>query len=365
MEIRTRNGLSRELIWEYALLILIFLLGIILFRQLQPFLSGVLGAMTLYILLRKPCFRLTERTGRPTLSATIILICVILFIMIPLSLLAWFIIAKLQQVNWNTEDMIAPARQVIDIVKERFGIDLISEKSISFAAGKITALGQSLINGIGDFFINIAAALILLFFLFTGGRKMEEYVSSLIPMKNINKKETIDRINVMVKSNAIGIPMLALIQGLIAWVGYMFFGVPNAFLAAFMTGLCSIVPIVGTTVVWIPMAVYFAVLGLWGKAIGLLVFGTICISQSDNLFRFILQKKLADTHPLITIAGVVVGLQLFGFIGIIFGPLLVSLFLLFLDMFRKEYLSDGSQDGTSDTSGITESDKEAETGRRE
>lgn len=365
MEIRNRSGLSRELIWEYALLILIFLLGIILFRQLQPFLSGVLGAMTLYILLRKPCFRLTEKTGRPTLSATIILICVILFIMIPLSLLAWFIIAKLQQVNWNTEDMIAPARQVIDIVKERFGIDLISEKSISFAAGKITALGQSLINGIGDFFINIAAALILLFFLFTGGRKMEQYVSSLIPMKNINKKETIDRINVMVKSNAIGIPMLALIQGLIAWVGYMFFGVPNAFLAAFMTGLCSIVPIVGTTVVWIPMAVYFAVLGLWGKAIGLLVFGTICISQSDNLFRFILQKKLADTHPLITIAGVVVGLQLFGFIGIIFGPLLVSLFLLFLDMFRKEYLSDGSQDGTSDTSGITESDKEAETGRRE
>ena len=158
------KGLSRELIWEYALLLLIFLLGIILFRQLQPFLSGVLGALTLYILLRKPCFRLAEKTGRPTLSASIILICVILFIMIPLSLLVWFIIAKLQQVNWNTEDMLAPARQVIDIVKDRFGIDLISEKSITFAAGKITSLGQSLINGIGDFFINIAAALIVLFF---------------------------------------------------------------------------------------------------------------------------------------------------------------------------------------------------------
>lgn len=336
------KGLSRELIWEYALLLLIFLLGIILFRQLQPFLSGVLGALTLYILLRKPCFRLTEKTGRPTLSASIILICVILFIMIPLSLLVWFIIAKLQQVNWNTEDMLAPARQVIDIVKDRFGIDLISEKSITFVAGKITSLGQSLINGIGDFFINIAAALIVLFFLLTGGRKMEAYLSSLIPMKNINKKETIEKINVMVKSNAIGIPMIALLQGLISWVGYMFFGVPNAFLAAFLTGLCSIVPIVGTTVVWVPMAIYFAVLGLWGKAIGLLVFGIICISQSDNLFRFILQKKLADTHPLITIAGVLVGLQLFGFIGIIFGPLLVSLFLLFLDMFRKEYLEDGN-----------------------
>ena len=191
---------------------------------------------------------------------------------------------------------------------------------------------------------------------------MEDYLSSLIPMKNINKRETIDKINVMVKSNAIGIPMLALIQGLIAWVGYVFFGVPNAFLAAFLTGLCSIVPIVGTTVVWVPMAVYFAVMGLWGKAIGLLLFGTICISQSDNLFRFILQKKLADTHPLITISGVVIGLPLFGFIGIIFGPLLVSLFLLFIDMFRKEYLADPVPDREGGVAGSVSGEEEGKKG---
>ena len=82
------------------------------------------------------------------------------------------------------------------------------------------------------------------------------------------------------------------------------------------------------------------VLGQWGQAIGLLAFSAIFISQSDNLLRFVLQKKMANTHPLITIFGVIVGLSLFGFIGIIFGPLLVSLFLLFVDMFRKEYLSD-------------------------
>ena len=335
-----KRHISRELIWEYALLILIFVLGIVLFRQIQSFISGILGAMTLYILLRKPAFRLTEKTGRSTLSASIILVCVILFIVIPLSLLVWFIISKLQQVNWNTNDILAPIMQTIDAVKEKFGINLVSEKSITFMAGKVTALGQSVINGIGDFFINVAAALVVLFFLLTGGKKMEDYLSSLIPMKKVNKIETIDRINVMVKSNAIGIPLLALIQGLIAWVGYVSFGVPNAFLSAFMTGLCSMVPIVGTMVIWIPIGIYFAVIGLWGKAIGIILFGAIFISQSDNLIRFILQKKLANTHPLITISGVVIGLPLFGFMGIIFGPLLVSLFLLFLDMFRKEYLSE-------------------------
>ena len=344
-----KRHISRELIWEYALLILIFVLGIVLFRQIQSFISGILGAMTLYILLRKPAFRLTEKTGRSTLSASIILVCVILFIVIPLSLLVWFIISKLQQVNWNTNDILAPIMQTIDAVKEKFGINLVSEKSITFMAGKVTALGQSVINGIGDFFINVAAALVILFFLLTGGKKMEDYLSSLIPMKKVNKMETIDRINVMVKSNAIGIPLLALIQGLIAWVGYVSFGVPNAFLSAFMTGLCSMVPIVGTMVIWIPIGIYFAVIGLWGKAIGIILFGAIFISQSDNLIRFILQKKLANTHPLITISGVVIGLPLFGFMGIIFGPLLVSLFLLFLDMFRKEYLSEDEDKNENET----------------
>lgn len=341
--------ISRELIWEYALLILIFVLGIVLFRQIQSFISGILGAMTLYILLRKPAFRLTEKTGRSTLSASIILVCVILFIIIPLSLFVWFLISKLQQVNWNANDILAPVMQTIEAVKEKFGINLVSEKSITFMAGKVTALGQSVINGIGDFFINVAAALVVLFFLLTGGKKMENYLSSLIPMKKVNKMETIDKINVMVKSNAIGIPLLALIQGLIAWIGYVSFGVPNAFLSAFMTGLCSMVPIVGTMVIWIPIGIYFAVIGLWGKAIGIILFGAIFISQSDNLIRFILQKKLANTHPLITISGVVIGLPLFGFMGIIFGPLLVSLFLLFLDMFRKEYLSEDEDKNENET----------------
>ena len=142
------------------------------------------------------------------------------------------------------------------------------------------------------------------------------------------------------KSSAIGIPLVAILQGVIARSGCLVFSVPNAGLAAIATGFCSIVPIVGTMVVWVPMGIYFMVLGQWGQALGLLAFSAIFISQSDNLLRFMLQKKMADTHPLITIFGVIVGLSLFGFIGIIFGPLLVSLFLLFLDMFRKEYLAD-------------------------
>ena len=311
-----------------------------LFRQAQPYISGVLCALTLYILLRRPTFRLARKLGKPTLASVITVIAVILFIAVPLTLIVWFVVDKIQQAEWNVNDIIAPATQMFDIIEKKFGIDIVSQESVSFVAGKLTALGQSVLGGIGSFFINLLVALLLLFFLLNGGRKWEQYLASVIPMKNINKKETMDRINLMVKSNAIGIPLVAILQGIIALIGYLIFNVPNAGLAAIATGFCSIVPIVGTMVVWVPLGIYFMVLGQWGQAIGLLAFSAIFISQSDNLLRFVLQKKMANTHPLITIFGVIVGLSLFGFIGIIFGPLLVSLFLLFVDMFRKEYLSD-------------------------
>ena len=336
---------SRERIWKITLIALIIGLGLILFRQAQPYMSGVLCALTLYILLRRPTFRLAKKLRRPTLATVIVVLAVVLFIVIPLTLIVWFVVDKIQQAEWNVNEIIAPAKQMFDIIEQRFGVDLLTQDTISFVGSKLTALGQSIIGGIGSFFVNLLVALLLLFFLLNGGRKWEQYLASVIPMKNINKKETMERINTMVKSNAIGIPLVAILQGVIALIGYLIFNVPNAGLAAIATGFCSIVPIVGTMVVWVPLGIYFMVLGQWGQALGLLAFSAIFISQSDNLLRFMLQKKMANTHPLITIFGVIVGLSLFGFIGIIFGPLLVSLFLLFVDMFRKEYLSDDEADG--------------------
>ncbi|HIR83567.1 MAG TPA: AI-2E family transporter [Candidatus Cryptobacteroides pullicola] len=351
---------SRERIFKITLVALIVGLGIILFRQARPFFGGILSALTLYILLRRPTFRLAERLRRPTLATVIMVLAVIVFIAVPLTLIIWFIVSQIQQAEWNVGEIIAPAQQMFDIIEKRFGIDIVSQQTISFVAGKLTALGQSVLGGIGNFFVNLLVAVLLLFFLLNGGRKMEQYLASIIPMKNINKRETMEKVNKMVKSNAIGIPMVATLQGIIAFIGYMIFDVPNAGLAAIATGFCSIVPIVGTMVVWVPLGIYFMVLGQWGQAIGLLVFSAIFISQSDNLLRFILQKKMADTHPLITIFGVFLGLSLFGFIGIIFGPLLVSLFLLFVDMFRKEYLSDDEADGEGGSQSAADSPASAE-----
>ena len=168
--------------------------------------------------------------------------------------------------------------------------------------------------------------------------KMEAYVNAILPFNESNTQEVIHEINMIVRSNAIGIPLLAIIQGCVAMIGYLIFGAPNILLLGFLTCFATIIPMVGTALVWFPVAAYLAISGDWFNAIGLTAYGAIVVSQSDNLIRFILQKKMADTHPLITIFGVVIGLPIFGFMGVIFGPLLLSLFFLFVDMFKKEYL---------------------------
>lgn len=228
---------------------------------------------------------------------------------------------------------------MISIIEEKTGFDVLSEKNLSFIISQVSSIGHSIMTGVSDLIVNLAVAIMLLFFMLWEGDKMEQFISELLPFEENNKREVLQKIQLIVRSNAIGIPLLAIIQGFISLFGYLLCHAPNPVLTAMLTGFASIVPLVGTALVWVPVTAYFFIIGDWVHGLILLAYGGIIISQCDNLIRFILQKKMANIHPLITIFGVVAGLPIFGFMGIIFGPLLVSLFLLFLDMFRKEYLT--------------------------
>ena len=333
----------KEQYWKYSLIIFIIGLGILLFRQAQPFMNGILGGFTLYILLRNFSNWLQTKI-KPLLAVWMITLGVTLFILIPVSLFSWAIVSQISGMHFDTQAIIQPAHQVIDIIEERTGFDLLSEKSLSFMVVQASSIGQKIMTGVSDLIVNLAVAIMLMFFMLWEGRKMEHYLSTIMPFEESNKREVLNKIRLMVRSNAIGIPLLAVIQGIISLGGYLLCDAPNPYLTALLTAFASIIPLVGTALIWIPVSIYFLIMGEWINALILLGYGGIIISQCDNLIRFLLQKKMANIHPLITIFGVVAGLPIFGFMGIIFGPLLVSLFLLFLDMFRKEYLLDGTEE---------------------
>lgn len=285
-------------------------------------------------------FALTEKKkmGR-SIAATLILLEAILCFLIPLSFAVWLLIEELQGINLNLGASIQSIQEIIAQIKERTGYNVLSSDNLVSVASYLPKIGQMLIGSVSSFAINSVVMLFVLYFMLIGGRKMESYLYDLLPFSNNNKNDVLDQINVMVRSNAIGIPVLASVQGIFATIGYIIFGVPDPVLFGFLTCFATIIPLVGTMFIWLPLAIYLAITGDWLNAAGLAVYALIVISNIDNLVRFILQKKIADTHPLITVFGVVIGLPVFGFWGVIFGPLFLSMFILLVDIFKREYLN--------------------------
>ena len=324
---------------KYSLITIILGLGLLLFLKMTPFMGGILGACTIYIMVRDQMLYLTQKKKiRKSVTAIILLIEAILCFLVPLSLAVWLLISKLQTVNVDTATFVDTITNLADWIRRKTEYDLLSKENISSIASILPGIGQFLMGGISSFAVNLFVLVFVLYFMLIGGTKMEQYIYELLPFSDSNKKHVMNEINMIVRANAIGIPLLAIIQGAIATLGYYLFDAPSALLFGFLTCFATVIPIVGTTLVWFPLAAYMAISGDWPHAIGLLLYCGLIVTTIDNLIRFILQKKMADTHPLITIFGVVIGLSLFGFMGVIFGPLLISIFILCVNIFKEQYL---------------------------
>ncbi|MBD9177715.1 MAG: AI-2E family transporter [Odoribacter splanchnicus] len=329
----------KEQYWRYSLIVIILLMGVVIFFQVTPFLGGVLGASTIYILLRRQAFYLTEqRHFKRSIMAICMLLETILIFLVPLALLVWLVVSQLQAVNLNPHSLLAPVEQVTAFIREKTGYDVLSSGNVQSMISILPKVGQAVMGGIGSFAVNVLVLLLVLYFMLTGGRRMEAYIGDILPFNKRNKKEVLHEFHMVVRSNAIGVPLLAILQGAVAMLGYYIFGAPGALLWGIVSCFATIIPVVGTAIIWIPLVVYLAINGSWGYAIGLAAYCIVIVSNVDNLIRSVLQKKMADTHPLITIFGVVIGLPLFGFMGVIFGPLLLAIFVLCVKIFKAEYL---------------------------
>ena len=128
-----------------------------------------------------------------------------------------------------------------------------------------------------------------------------------------------------------------LAQGIVGLIGYIIIGVDQPLFWFVITCITGMLPVLGAALAYIPLGLLLFAQGENGKAIAVLAFGLLIIGSVDNIFRFWLQKRLGNVHPLITVFGVIIGVNLFGFIGLIFGPILISAFLLLVKVYTKEF----------------------------
>jgi predicted PurR-regulated permease PerM len=132
--------------------------------------------------------------------------------------------------------------------------------------------------------------------------------------------------------------LIALLQGIVGLIGYLIIGINEPFLWFVATCITAMLPVVGAALVYVPLTIMLFAQGETGRGIAMGIWGFGLIGLVDNVFRLIINKKLGNIHPLVTIFGVLAGIQLFGFIGLVFGPLLISMFILLLRIYGSEFI---------------------------
>ena len=238
----------------------------------------------------------------------------------------------------NPEAILQQVNDFVDTLEERLGFNFFTPENLAVIPRAGSNILQVLGNSVYSFVINIVVILFVLYYMLFSNDEFERAISEILPFKEENKQILAEETRLIIQANAIGIPLMAIIQGFFAYFGYLLFGVESAILYAILTAFATILPIVGTMIIWAPLSIGMMIGGDLVNGIGLFFYGFFIIGGVDNVARFILQKKLADIHPLITVFGVLIGIPMFGFWGVIFGPLILSLFILFFNMYRHEYV---------------------------
>jgi predicted PurR-regulated permease PerM len=320
-------------------ILLILSLGVLLFWKIYPFFTALLGAITFYVLFRKMMFSLTvKRKWNKALSAIIIMALSFIIILLPTAILLKVLYNKVMVLVVKPDEWIKEVEALVNQLNTTLGIDLLSTENL----GKVPALLANNVSNIlmatADTLLIVALLYFVLYFMLANGERMESWLFKNVPLKENNLKTIEKEIVSMVLSNAIGIPLLAVIQGVFAFIAYWILGVPDPLLWGTVTAFAAMLPVVGSVIVWIPLSLYLYFNGLEWQGVVLFLYGVLIIVNIDNVFRMVLQKRMANTHPLITMFGVIIGLSLFGFIGLIFGPLLVSLFIVLLRVYNDEFL---------------------------
>jgi len=332
--------IDNERIKQVSFLLIIVLLAYVLFSELYTFFPGFLGAITMYILSRKYMFRLVEeRKWRKSLAAALLMLMSFIIILLPFGMLINMLTNKVGYAVTHSSELIAGLKTVNDRIQASTNIDLLSQVRLERLREYLTSVLPGLLGATFNILTAIAILYFILYYMLVNGREMEAWLYEYIPLKDENVLRLGTEFHKLVIANAVGIPLIAVIQGIVSLIGYFIFQVPQPWFWFAVTCFTAMLPVVGAAAVYVPMGVYLLAINMTWQGVGVLVYGFAVVGTSDNLFRLILARKIGDVHPLITVFGVLIGVNLFGFIGLIFGPLLISMFILLLDIYSNEFLT--------------------------
>ena len=335
---RSMNYIDSNKLRQIFFLSILLLLAVILFFQLKAFVPAFLGALTFYVLMRKSMFRMVYvRKWKPGYSAALLMTTSFFVILAPVWMIINLVSPRITVAIENSSEVRKKVFLLIQNVERLSGLKLMNDSNFEKISGFITTNVSAILGATLNTLAALAMMYFMLYFMLVNGRRMERAIADFVPMGDTNLNKVGQEVNDMVVSNAIAIPLIAFLQGIVGMVGYLIIGVEEPVFWFVVTCVTAMLPVVGAALAYVPLAIIFFAQGENFKGILMVIYGFGIIGLVDNVFRITLQKKLGDVHPLVTILGVIVGLNLFGFIGLIFGPLLISLFVLLLKIYTLEF----------------------------
>lgn len=347
-------------------------------KMLQPFIEVVLWAIVLVIVFFPIHRRIQARVGSPGWSALLSCLLVIFVILVPLTLLTFAVVNELsdfaQMLQPNRDGTggaagaaaglldpnhpyLGPAvrwvGQYVDL--SRLGSQEFIAERLKGVSGAIASRTLGFVGGAVGFIVEVFFVIFTMYYLFRDGERMRAAAYDMMPLSGPQAREILDRTGEVIGASVYGVLIIAVIQGVLGGLAFWVLGLPSPLLWGVVMIFLSMIPMLGAFIVWVPAAIYLALTGDWGKAIILAVWGALVIGSVDNFLRPKLVGERTRLHELLVFFSVLGGLQVFGVLGIVLGPVIVAITLALLDVLRH---ADGTERGSPEHDTLIEQQAE-------
>lgn len=340
-----QEQISSIKIKQVALLAIILILAGLICFNLALFIPSVLGAITIYVVCRKYNFYLQEeKKWKPWASSLALMFASLIVLILPIYFIGDLLIEKLGNAQAYMDKFNVFLEKIHTYIYSKVGFDILSKENMDKLKNNVGQFSTKALSGTFNTLTVVMSMYFILYFMLERPRFFERILSSSAPLKRSNVSLIGEKMRKLIMANAIGIPVVAVGQGIVALVGYFIFGAPSPVLLFALTAAASMIPVVGAAIIYIPICIYMIAEGDTGTGLGLAAYCLVIVGLTDNVLRFTLLKKLEDIHPLNTVFGIIMGMNLFGFMGLVFGPILISLTLLLIQVYRNEFSEDDTPD---------------------
>ncbi|MFN0275241.1 MAG: AI-2E family transporter [Chitinophagales bacterium] len=332
------------------ILVTLIFIGIFIGIGLEKITGGLLGSIIIYVIFRplNIYFQETKKWNKG-LSTALILIISFVCLIIPIFLFITLISDRVIYYMNHPEITEEILKNIDQFATEKLNEpDIINEIIVSLKAGAANYVG-SIVNSAAITLVQVLVMYFILYFTMKEFRAFENALVHQLPFKKSNSLKIGNELRNMTYSNILGQGLIAVIQGTLLGLGFLIFGIPDPVFWGIMGVFVSMLPIFGAPLIFVPAGIIEFSNGNTVAGLGIIIFGYLIITTIDNFIRMALGKKIAHTHPLITIIGVVIGFQFFGILGILFGPLMLSLFIILVKIYNANRVEIAKLEGEEDT----------------